>query len=145
MHPKLSIHLRSGFVVLLLVQSALCCSVNAGEIGGAVVLSPGAYLSGGIGEEGRVAMLVERQHYSLRLTMALSGSGEYVSGAVVEIKREDKGGEVFGPYTDCGPLFYVRLPPGAYRVKASYAGETKEMRVQTTTRGVEQVMYWSTP
>lgn len=133
--------LLSIIFVALPLHGALLPQANAEQVS-TVTLNPGAYLNGGIGSDGQAAMRAERQHYNLRLTLALAGSGEYVSGVTVHIKSLAKGGDEFGPFSDCGPLFYVRLRPGTYSIKATYEGETKMHRVRVGTHGVDQVIYW---
>jgi hypothetical protein len=68
-------------------------------------------------------------------------TGAYVAGVVVTIQPNGKK-SFFGPYLDCGPLFYVALSPGSYEVEASYRGVTRHKTVRVGTGATEATLYW---
>jgi hypothetical protein len=101
----------------------------------------GSYLNGGIGEEEQQALQVHKGPYNLRLTFAKARAGEYLAGLDVTIERIDRKLS-FGPFADCGPLFYVRLDPGVYRVNATYEGILLSKTVRIGGNAVEDTFYW---
>src|SRR5689334_15602114 len=107
--------LRLAPTVLLL--NALCTTAIALPAA-SPLLAPGAHVSGGIGEEDQQRMQLSRTLYSLQLTFAEAGTGAYLSGVDVSVAPLGTG-PAFGPFKDCGPLLYVALAPGAYRVRAT--------------------------
>ncbi len=106
-----------------------------------ISLTPWFYLNGGIGAESQTAMLAQRDAYNLRLTFAEAGTGAYLAGVSVSIEPVGSG-SLLGPYADCGPLFYVHLQPGNYRVTASYQGSAQTRAIHIGQHAVDNVMYW---
>lgn len=106
-----------------------------------IPLSPWFYLSGGVGADSQADMRARRGDYGLRLTFAERGTGAYVAGVAVSIQRIG-GKESIGPLVDVGPLFYVRLQPGGYRVTANYQNTEKVWVVHIGRKPLDQVVYW---
>ena len=106
-----------------------------------IPLSPWFYVSGGIGADSQADMRARRGDYGLRLTFAERGTGAYVTGVAVTIQRIGAR-ESIGPLVDVGPLLYVRLQPGGYRVTANYQNTEKVWVVHIGRKPVEQVVYW---
>lgn len=125
---------------LLLASAVLCPAVRA-QTPAAVAPNPGFYLSGGIGVEGREAMRAERKAYNLRLAFAQSGSGAYVTGVRVHITPQGKR-EALETIEDAGPMLYVRLQPGTYRVTANYANLARAFTVRIGAGAVDRVVLW---
>jgi hypothetical protein len=75
------------------------------------------HMSGGVGEEQRSAMQDQRKDFTLGLTFAVKGSGEYM--ADVSVRVEDAHGVAVFDMAAAGPLLYLKLPAGIYRVSAS--------------------------
>lgn len=73
-----------------------------------------AYVSGGIGDEERTALKTMRSDYNLRVTSA-DNTGHF-SGDTRLIVSDAQNNKVLD--TSGGPLFYVNLPDGRYRVEA---------------------------
>lgn len=105
------------------------------------VLAPGAHASGGIGYEGQQEMQAKQGLYNLRLTFAEAQTGANVAGVTVTIEPTGQNAP-FGPFADCGPLFYVALSPGVYRVVASYAGLTRTKTVRVGKGTTQVTLYW---
>lgn len=91
-----------------------------------------AYLSGGIGADEAAAMRGMADRYSLRLTFS-GKRGEFLADVQSRIYRLD-GKQVFAAVSD-GPFLYVRLPPGSYRVVASWEGAEKSAQVTVPAKG----------
>ena len=99
------------------------------------------YLNGGVSLDARQAMQAERSHYNLRLAFAQTGSGYYLAGVALTI--QPTGNKVAAQhFEDCGPLFYVKLAPGRYRISAEYEGKKQELSTTVGAKGTDHVLYW---
>ncbi|VTU21666.1 hypothetical protein [Variovorax sp. RA8] len=105
------------------------------------VLAPGSHASGGVSFEGQQEMQANQDLYNLRLTFAEAQTGAYLAGVTVTIEPANKSAPL-GPFTDCGPLFYVALSPGIYRVVASYAGLTRSKTIRVGKAATQATLYW---
>ncbi|MBO9512510.1 MAG: hypothetical protein J7549_00215 [Variovorax sp.] len=105
------------------------------------LLAPGAHVTGGIGEEDQQRMRLSRTLYNLQLTFAEAGTGAYLTGVEVLIEPLAPGPAV-GPIKDCGPLLYVALGPGAYRVHATYRGVVRTANVKIARGTTAWTLYW---
>ena len=128
----------SPFLAALLVSISLPLAASAAITTGASTLDMGragnvAYVSGGVGDEERVALEdMERHHdYNLKLVFAIR-AGNFLNGANVRIS-DARGGEVLNVQTT-GPLFYAHLAPGSYTVQATPLDPTQG--TSTITRKV---------
>lgn len=131
---------RSAF----LVAAALFALQSAAEPALATlspVLAPGAHASGGVSYEGQQEMQAKQDLYNLRLTFAEAQTGAYLAGVTVTIEPAGQNAPL-GPFADCGPLFYVALSPGVYRVVASYAGLTRTKTVRVGKGATQATLYW---
>ena len=99
------------------------------------------YLFGGVGSDEREIMEGRGKNYNVKLVFA-EKRGAFISGVTVVIANA-KGAEIVALKTE-GPWFYIQLPPGDYAVKATFKGETKqikELRVAKDKR-VQQGLIW---
>jgi len=102
------------------------------------------YVSGGVGEEERLALAAMRGDFNLQLLFAVKRAGNYL--ADVEITVLDAGNNVVLSARSEGPFFLARLAPGTYTVAARY-GDVAQSR-STTVRGAgraELAFYWDDP
>lgn len=131
------------YLILACTVPALWLAMSAplGAADTAALLAPGAYVTGGIGEEERTQMQAVRAQYNLQLIFALAKSGQYVSQVDVSIKKSGSEFE-WGPYDNTGPWFFVQLEPGTYRVSATYDGVTQTQTVRVRRSVSERVFYW---
>ncbi|MES2190960.1 MAG: hypothetical protein V4454_12605 [Pseudomonadota bacterium] len=121
-------------VLLVVAQATAAPAVSTGD-------PRGASLNGGVGAEEQQAMQAARAGYNLRLTFATIGSGEYLAGIPVQIDSINRPA-ISHLYQDSGPLLYLQLDAGTYRISASYDGLTQVKTVHIGKRAVEQVFYW---
>ncbi|NIF17821.1 carboxypeptidase regulatory-like domain-containing protein [Pantoea sp. Cy-639] len=84
------------------------------------------YLQGGIGQDEANA-LRKTPGYDLHITLSTGASGEFETGAAVDIQSA-KGDSVLA-LKDVGPLVFVQLPPGQYKVTGSAGGQTHQQMV----------------
>ena len=101
-----------------------------------------AYVTGGVGEDEATALRRLAPGYSMRGTFT-AASGEYLSGVAVQIFGSD--GKVVFAGTSAGPYLFARLPPGHYRVVATFDGVERTRALYVPTRGsVRFTLTWKT-
>jgi hypothetical protein len=126
-------------VIAALVGAALAAA--AGATVAPATLNGIRYLNGGIGQTEQQQMLAERPHYNLLLTFAARKSGAYRADVQVDIR--DAGGTSVLSHPDSGPMLYVQLPPGTYRIRAAAEGKTFQRTVRLGEHGQrELVLHW---
>ncbi|MES3707158.1 carboxypeptidase regulatory-like domain-containing protein [Pseudomonas putida] len=84
------------------------------------------YLQGGIGQDEANA-LRKTTGYDLHVELSTGPEGKFQSGATVDIQNAQ--GQPVLSVTDAGPLLYVQLPPGKYKVTGNAQGETVQQPV----------------
>lgn len=98
------------------------------------------YLTGGVGARERAALKPLAKDYSLRLTF-IDANGAFL--AFVQVRIEDSQGRVLLNERSDGPWFFVRVPPGTFRITATRNGEHLSREVDVAaTRASEIVMQW---
>lgn len=99
------------------------------------------YMTGGVGLEEREIMRSWGTDYNLKLTFA-ELSGNYLSD--VRIMMEDQSGKEIVNMTTNGPWLYVKLPAGTYDVKATFEGETRQIKNLHLPKGdrVTRLLHW---
>ncbi|WDZ95131.1 hypothetical protein Herbaro_16785 [Herbaspirillum sp. WKF16] len=85
-----------------------------------------AYMNGGIGQGEQDAIKAAARDYNLHLLFS-QNNGEYISDVRLDI-TDTRGGALLS-LPSAGPMTNVRLPPGQYKVSASYKGEGKSQQV----------------
>ena len=90
---------------------------------------PGAMVCGGIGADERVALAEESRGADLALELFIASRGDYVAGAQVSVASLDGAtrGEALRGTAD-GPLCYMKLAPGRYRIEGELNGVTRSAR-----------------
>lgn len=118
--------MRSGLhgpsVTAVTVLLCLSLAAHADELPMPRVHASGGipYVSGGIGAEERQAMQAQAQEYNLRLTFSQAGSGALLTNIMVGIY--DSAGNKRLEINSEGPLLFLRLPAGRYRLELMHAG-----------------------
>lgn len=84
------------------------------------------YLQGGIGQDEANA-LRKTPGYDLHLELSTGPEGKFQSGANVDIQNAQ--GQPVLSIQDAGPLLYVQLPPGKYKITGNAQGETVQQVV----------------
>lgn len=84
------------------------------------------YLQGGIGQDEANA-LRKTPGYDLHVELSTGPEGKFQSGATVDIQNAQ--GQPVLSVADAGPLLYVQLPPGKYKVTGNAQGETVQQLV----------------
>lgn len=125
---------------LLAVFATLhCASLQADEVDDTarsnVVSAPQAsipWMSGGIGDEARDDMRSAAAGYNVHLVFS-DRQGAYLADIPFAVSRLD-GREIQSGVSE-GPLLYLKLPPGAYRISANIDGAWQSKRIQTGAPG----------
>lgn len=86
------------------------------------------YLNGGIGAGSQEKMKSEARNWPLHITFSATAQNDYLADVHLTI-HDAKGAEVLN-LKDAGPITYVRLAPGDYRVSAEHKGEKEERNVK---------------
>nr|WP_225777922.1 carboxypeptidase regulatory-like domain-containing protein [Pseudomonas sp. Marseille-Q3773] len=84
------------------------------------------YLQGGIGQDEANA-LRKTPGYDLHVELSTGPEGKFQSGANVDIQNAQ--GQPVLSIPDAGPLLYVQLPPGKYKITGNAQGETVQQVV----------------
>ena len=128
-----------ALLLALLVLDPIRCSVPqtgvlAAQFPPAIVITRGktahgfVYLSSGVGADERLALEERAKAFNVKLVFAdADGKGEAILST-----------------TTAGPWFYIQLPPGIYNVKATFGGQSKEIKklLVSNDRNTHQVFVW---
>lgn len=85
------------------------------------------YVNGGIGDGQTVYMKSIAGNWPMRIMFSQLKANEFVAG--VNLQITDKSRATMLQLDSAGPLTYVQLPPGAYRVTAIHDGQTQTRNV----------------
>ena len=98
------------------------------------------YLQGGIGQEEANA-LRRTTGYDLHVTLSVGADDKFQSGATVDIQNAQ--GQPVLALQDVGPLLFVQLPPGQYRVTGNADGQTVQQQVTVSGKSPANVsLHW---
>lgn len=129
-------NMRTRSPALLLAALALASGLAAAQQGAGLApqTTPAGigYLTGGVGDAQQQAMKNAMQDYNLRLTFARPERGAYLANVKVLIDRADEGtaGSQVLAATATGPMMFVKLPAGEYRVRAELDGHVQAQTVR---------------
>ncbi|MBH3454497.1 carboxypeptidase regulatory-like domain-containing protein [Pseudomonas monteilii] len=84
------------------------------------------FLQGGIGQDEANA-LRKTPGYDLHVELSTGPEGKFQSGATIDIQNAQ--GQPVLSVMDAGPLLYVQLPPGKYKVTGNAQGQTVQQMV----------------
>lgn len=136
-HPSGRGSLKSGLRTAALV---LCAALPAAPLLAESVAdnvvrtsqSPIAWMSGGVGDEERGEMLGVAANYNVHLVFS-EQRGAYLANVPFSVGRPD-GSEIHSGISD-GPLLYLQLPPGSYRVSAQINDVWQSKRIRVNQGG----------
>jgi len=88
-----------------------------------------AYISGGVGEDEALAMVVESKQWPLMLELSQleNGRGVWIFGAQIKITNDQK--KVIFDAISEGPYILINLEPGTYSIEATYQGVVQKQSV----------------
>ncbi|WP_449432858.1 carboxypeptidase regulatory-like domain-containing protein [Pseudomonas putida] len=84
------------------------------------------YLQGGIGQDEANALRLTKG-YDLHVELSTGPEGKFQTGAAVDIQSAQ--GQSLLTLQDVGPLLFVQLPPGHYKVIGNADGQTVQQQV----------------
>lgn len=99
------------------------------------------YLNGGIGKDEQVQMHKDAHNWPLRMTFSDKSNNEFVAG--VKLKVFAKDGRAVLRLKDAGPMTYVQLPQGEYRITASYKNDMLTRMVHVGPKGLDANFHWA--
>ncbi len=89
--------------------------------------SDGSYINGGIGVEEYSAIRAQAANFPVRIQFSQGKVGKWISGVAVTV-TDSKGNQVF-ELPDAGPLLYLKLPNGSYKLSAQFNGATLTKKI----------------
>lgn len=130
---------------LLVLVAALQCAPllaegvdEAAKYNAASVSPEGiSWMSGGIGGEAREEIRKSAAAYNVHLVFSHQ-NGSYLSGIPFTVTRQD-GRQIFSGISE-GPLVYLKLPQGPYRIAAEIDGAWQRRRLQAGGPGRSTAM-----
>ena len=124
-------HAAAVALALLSVSAVLAPTASAQSE--EVVRAPSGvtYVTGGAGSEAVDLLKSMEKDFNLKLVFA-EASGAYLSDVKVTIA--DASGSVVLDATSQGPLLMARLPPGSYRIDATFGGHPESRKVTVAAK-----------
>jgi hypothetical protein len=99
------------------------------------------YLNGGIGKDEQAAMHRIEKEFPLRMTFSERKDGEFIVNVPVVI-TDEHGTPIF-ELPKAGPMLYVMLPNGKYKVSARFKGLTESQEVTLSgNEGKDLYFHW---
>ena len=99
------------------------------------------YMNGGVGNDEEKLMHRIAHEFPLRLTFSERKDGEYIANVPVVI-FDARGNPVF-ELPNAGPMLYVMLPDGKYKVSARFKGLTESQEVELNGKqGRDLYFHW---
>jgi hypothetical protein len=121
--------------------ATLPAAANAQEPSVAETITATTYLNGGVGENEEALMHRVAKEFPLRMTFSERKDGAFVANVPVVIS-DTRGNPVF-LLPKAGPMLYVMLPNGKYRVSASFKGLTESQHVTLAGKdGKDLYFHW---
>jgi hypothetical protein len=97
------------------------------------------YVNGGIGKDEEAAMRRVAKEFPLRMTFSERKDGEFIADVPVVI-ADARGNPVF-ELSKAGPMLYVMLPNGKYKVSARFKGLTESQQVTLAGKGGKDLYF----
>jgi hypothetical protein len=95
-----------------------------------------ALVCGGVGNDERRELALAAEGANLALEFFLAGRGNYIADVDVTLTPAASPSAAFTLKTD-GPICYLSLPPGRYRVDAAYNGAKKSATANVSAKGAK--------
>jgi hypothetical protein len=99
------------------------------------------YLNGGIGADEEATMRSLANEFPLRIVFSEGKDGQFLADIPIVIS-DSSGNSIFG-LVRAGPMLYVMLPPGRYKVRARFNGVTRTQQVTLAgSEGKDMYLHW---
>jgi hypothetical protein len=112
-------HITKLFLASLISTTTLLASADI-AYAEATVINESNYLNGGIGQEESSEIRAKAGDFNLRLYLSEGKSGQSITN--VQITVTDKNGNVRINIADGGPMLFLHLENGRYKINAQYNG-----------------------
>jgi hypothetical protein len=110
----------------------------AGVLPGVAAAANGAPVCGGIGSDERRELAARAADANLSLEMFIETGGEYIADVKVAIVPADSRARPVTLTTD-GPVCFLQVPPGRYRIEATFSGIRRSAEAIVPARGRKHV------
>jgi hypothetical protein len=110
-------------------RTLMMLAAAAGALALPARAAPAPIVCGGIGTEERAALAAQAQGADLALELFIAKRGDYVAGAgvsVIPLEPSARGATLHA--TAAGPICYMKLAPGRYRIEGELNGVTRSAR-----------------
>jgi hypothetical protein len=135
---------RTQLSALLLgagVLATLPLAANAQDSNVVETITATTYLNGGVGKDEEAALHRVAKEFPLRMTFSEHKDGEFLADVPVVI-ADARGNPVF-ELPKAGPMLYVMLPNGRYKVSAQFKGLTESQEVTLAGKdGKDLYFHW---
>ncbi|HOY70872.1 MAG TPA: hypothetical protein PL131_05810 [Methylotenera sp.] len=127
----------------LLVLFAVLASNAFAEIAMPALQQSGeiTFVTGGIAEEAELMRNVAKD-YTLEIVLVQRLDNREYFLADVNIQIFDATQQLVLETNTEGPYLYANLPAGRYVIVATFNGETKQQKMQVTTKKHQKVVFW---
>ncbi len=141
MRIALNLFIAAGMLVSMTAaaQDGLHEKVDVVETIVAPTITATTYLNGGVGKNEEATMHRLAKEFPLRITFAERKDGEYIADVPVLISDE-KGNPVL-ELSKAGPMLFVMLPDGKYRVSSRFEGLTESQEVTLSGKAGRDVYF----
>lgn len=99
-----------------------------------------SYVNGGVSDSEQQHMKGIAGEWPLRITSALATGGNYVADAHLVVKGAQDG-KTWLDLDRAGPMTFVKLPAGEYKVMADYQGQSESRNVSIGAKGGQAVEF----
>jgi hypothetical protein len=100
-----------------------------------------AYVNGGVGADEQATMRSVAKEFPLRIVFSAGRDNEFLADIPMVISNAD-GNSIFA-LRRAGPMLYVMLPQGRYKVSAQFNGAIQTRQVDVTARnGKDLSFHW---
>ena len=126
--------MRNGLLALVVVLQCGLLQANAADD----VAAAGAtqaeipWMSGGVGEEAREEMRMAASAYNVHVVFS-ARNGDYLADIPVTVTTRN-GRKIYSGVSE-GPLLYLKLSPGSYRIAARIDGAWQDKRIESGASG----------
>lgn len=135
---------RTSITAALIGASLLATlplAANAQEPTVVETITATTYVNGGIGKDEEAAMRGVAKEFPLRMTFSERKDGEFIADVPVVI-TDSRGNPVF-ELPNAGPMLYVMLPNGKYKVSARFKGLIESQQVTLAGKeGKDLYFHW---
>lgn len=132
--------MKKYFTGSLIVVLGSLCSVALARVD-QDVFRDADVLCGGVGEDERPVLQAMRGGDALQLVFSTQGSGEYLADVAVVVQKNSSGQSL--SFLASGPLCYLKLQPGSYRIQATFHGAIRTQSVRIAPQKIRMLyFYW---